>query len=214
MDLHFKCLNAYVADSRPEIDRPPSLASTTANNHSDRSSGSTSSLLPFGIGPLGSELRRILKATSSAMDAIAERVLAPIQRIPRDIVALIFLACLPDPAMEMDNRLDVWAFRRSLPWRSLPGVISLVCTEWRTLALHTPRLWSRIYVKTPEVRIFSGKDEEVSYQLWSKRMEDLQTGVKTWIGRSSPVPIELTLDTGTPDYALVPRYQKKHGENM
>ncbi|PFH46949.1 hypothetical protein AMATHDRAFT_125205, partial [Amanita thiersii Skay4041] len=57
---------------------------------------------------------------------------SPIQRLSPEILAEIFAHCL--------NKLH------SNNIRHCPLLLCRVCSSWRALALHTPRLWSSLFI--------------------------------------------------------------------
>ena len=63
-----------------------------------------------------------------------DSLLAFIRRLPRDILAQIFILCMPNDGMSSFN-----------PERS-PLLVGRVCTGWRQVALSTEALWSSITV--------------------------------------------------------------------
>ncbi|KAJ2935681.1 hypothetical protein H1R20_g1413, partial [Candolleomyces eurysporus] len=70
-----------------------------------------------------------------------QALVAPIKRLPPDILSTVFLACLP--AIECPEA----AMTPNHP----AVVISQVCRHWRQLAFDTPLLWSRVQLILPNV---------------------------------------------------------------
>ncbi|KAJ7471441.1 hypothetical protein B0H11DRAFT_1369042 [Mycena galericulata] len=64
-----------------------------------------------------------------------KRVLAPIRKVPSDVLSEIFLWCA---ARDSD---DVWDPSTDPEW-----VLAQVCRYWRALALATPRIWRRVFI--------------------------------------------------------------------
>ncbi|KAF5378867.1 hypothetical protein D9615_006926 [Tricholomella constricta] len=96
-------------------------------------------------------------------------LLAPIRRVLPEILQAIFLACLP---AELED---------CYPDQSqAPLLLCQVSSQWRTLALHTPRLWSNLVIDLCE---------KATSVVALKRCTRL---TKTWLRRSgSHVPISL-----------------------
>ena len=69
-------------------------------------------------------------------------LIAPIKRLPHDILSTVFLACLP--AIECMPEAPMTLNHPAV-------VISHVCRHWRQLAFDTPLLWSRIQLILPLV---------------------------------------------------------------
>src|ERR1700734_329019 len=64
-------------------------------------------------------------------------LLSPVRRLPLEILWEIFMFCVPD-----DTELS-WTVRGHSQAVMVP---SQVCSVWRTAALSSPRLWSKIYL--------------------------------------------------------------------
>ncbi|KAJ7461013.1 hypothetical protein B0H11DRAFT_1677491, partial [Mycena galericulata] len=109
------------------------------------------SLMTSNILPTASEARAIRDFSRDTDAAIAERegtiaqllcevvelrrsseqhkaIIAPIRRIPSEILAEIFMQATGDEA-------------RSLSYYDTPLIFGEICREWRALALSLPRLW-------------------------------------------------------------------------
>ena len=86
-------------------------------------------------------------------DRVCPVLLLP-SKIPPEILAQIFIACLPHH------------LRPHL--QNAPLLLCLVCTTWRQIALHTPALWTSISLRTTQV----GELSLVS-QRWFSRAGDL-----------------------------------------
>ncbi|KAJ2916955.1 hypothetical protein MD484_g3457, partial [Candolleomyces efflorescens] len=72
-----------------------------------------------------------------------QAMVAPIKRLPPDILSTVFLACLPTVA--------VGSTETPMGPDHPAVVISHVCRRWRSLAFDTPLLWSRIQISLPWV---------------------------------------------------------------
>ncbi|KAF8905847.1 hypothetical protein CPB84DRAFT_1771328 [Gymnopilus junonius] len=83
-----------------------------------------------------------------------------INTIPPEILAEIFLKLLEDDdiGLQHSNRPLVSRFCDSDPL-----LFGHVCSYWRNVALHTPKLWSRIYVLKPQ------RSQVKLTQLWLER---------------------------------------------
>ncbi|KAJ7230270.1 hypothetical protein GGX14DRAFT_410316 [Mycena pura] len=75
--------------------------------------------------------------------------LSPLRRIPPEVLAEVFLWSLPPGCG--DYNLDV---------KKSPGVLTHVCSRWRTVALSTSSLWSRILIT-----YHAGNDSSSAYPL-------------------------------------------------
>lgn len=56
-------------------------------------------------------------------------------RIPTELITEIFLHCLPDE-IYIDPHI-----------RAAPLLLARICRSWRSIALHTPKLWSSVAIK-------------------------------------------------------------------
>ncbi|KAF7314676.1 F-box domain-containing protein [Mycena kentingensis (nom. inval.)] len=60
----------------------------------------------------------------------------PIAQLPTEILLEVFVVCVGAANGDMDTS-------------KAPALLTLVCAEWRNLALHTPTLWTRIHILAP-----------------------------------------------------------------
>jgi len=84
-------------------------------------------------------LHTMIQGGLQSIAAKRQGVLHPLRRVPNELLLTIFHACVE---VETDE------IRRRLPHTSLPHTpihLAGVCTRWRRLTLHTPRLWSYIH---------------------------------------------------------------------
>lgn len=102
------------------------------------------SMLQSDLSQLNGEIDQV----QSVLDALVVRrkalgecidehraALAPIRRLPSEILSDIFIKSLPD-----DWKVDIPSYRRAV---LLPGQI---CIQWRSTALSTGRLWSAVNI--------------------------------------------------------------------
>ncbi|KAF9444247.1 hypothetical protein P691DRAFT_807686 [Macrolepiota fuliginosa MF-IS2] len=64
-------------------------------------------------------------------------LLSPARRLPPDVVQKIFLHCLP-----MDRN-------PVMSCKEAPVLLGRICSQWRDIALATPRLWAAIHIAIP-----------------------------------------------------------------
>lgn len=62
------------------------------------------------------------------------RILAPIRRVPSDILCTIFAHCLPTD------------YNPGMGASECPVLLTRVCSAWRSLAIASPRLWAQIHI--------------------------------------------------------------------
>ncbi|KAJ7230268.1 hypothetical protein GGX14DRAFT_692091 [Mycena pura] len=101
-------------------------------------------------------------------------VLSPLRRIPPEVLAEVFLWSLPP--IYGDYNLDV----KQSPW-----VLTHVCSRWRTVALSTSSLWSRILITYSP-----GNDSSSAYPLPLVKAHIQRSGSQqlavTFRGRETP----------------------------
>ncbi|THU99062.1 hypothetical protein K435DRAFT_659706, partial [Dendrothele bispora CBS 962.96] len=99
------------------------------------------------------------------------QLLAPIRRLPPEIIASeLFPYCLPTahpPTRESSEA---------------PLSLTLVCKQWREIALNTRCLWSALHIYIPHFRLM---DKDL--------MERRKNGIKQWLERSGNLPISFSL---------------------
>ncbi|KAK7031034.1 hypothetical protein VNI00_013824 [Paramarasmius palmivorus] len=101
-------------------------------------------------------------------------LLSPARRLPRDIVAEIFLYCLPT------NYLPVCDASKA------PLVLTAICGSWREIAVTTPRLWQAIHFVFPS--LFGYTIDEDFRTLCHFRRESLQL----WLKRAGSLPLTIS----------------------
>ncbi|KIK60979.1 hypothetical protein GYMLUDRAFT_599444 [Collybiopsis luxurians FD-317 M1] len=65
-------------------------------------------------------------------------LMSPIRRIPTETLAEIFVHCLPTD--------HVYAVRDV---KEAPLIFTVICREWRRIALNTPQLWNSLHIHVP-----------------------------------------------------------------
>ena len=118
-------------------------------------------------------------------------ILAPIRRLPMDVLGVIFSHCLAthrNPVMSASEA---------------PILLTQICRDWRSIALSIPRLWSRLYIPTlGKVRPIHHSPDILPYvlegeHLMEARMEACMEGrteeVQRWLRLSAACPLAITL---------------------
>ena len=110
-------------------------------------------------------------------------ILAPVRRLPLDVLSVIFGHCLAthrNPVMRASEA---------------PILLTRICRDWRSIALSIPRLWSRLYIPTMrKVRPRHYHREALPYVLeGERRMEARTEEVQRWLRLSSACPLSITL---------------------
>ncbi|KAJ7059696.1 hypothetical protein C8F01DRAFT_1145361 [Mycena amicta] len=70
--------------------------------------------------------------------------IAPIRRMPEDVLLEIFGRCVDEEVSEEDTVLYL-----TLDSSRCPLLLTHVCAHWRSIAIGTPRLWERISFRSP-----------------------------------------------------------------
>ena len=121
---------------------------------------------------------------------IYNTILSPARRLLPDILQEIFYHCIV----------------RTYPILSAteaPMVLTRVCSSWRSVALSSPRIWTRLHIPLPgDPQMYSSygsygiRDDravEVRRQGFSKMMQLRCRAVKDWLDRSGSLPLSLSI---------------------
>lgn len=109
---------------------------------------------------------------------------APLRRIPQEILQEIFIHCLP----VHHNAV--------MSCHEAPLLLGRVCSQWRSVAFSTPRLWSSIHIVATEDAPTWGPP---SWGSWSNQNQgsdlnrDIVEAVEAWLSRSGSLPLYITL---------------------
>lgn len=118
----------------------------------------------------------LLSAKRIVVDYIeAHRALiSPVRQIPPETLAEIFVHCLPDSSY-------------SYPVRDLnqaPLILTIICRDWRRIALSTPQLWNTLHVYLPPL---------LGIDTCSQRI----AGIELWLNRSGSLPLSISFHGST-----------------
>ncbi|KAJ7777102.1 hypothetical protein B0H16DRAFT_1504337 [Mycena metata] len=117
----------------------------------------------------------------------------PILALPPEILAEIFIHCLPEDPGSPDPK-------------DAPYLLCHVCHQFREVAVSIPRLWSSLHV------CFDDLDKYVNF---------CRNGIETWLLRAKSVPLSLILDDDwgrecfsfpSPDDTLLPALLRSSGQ--
>lgn len=104
----------------------------------------------------------------------------PVRRVPPEVLREIFLACIEEDlgkSLKSDPKLTSVDIRHYMPW-----VVAQVSSQWRSVALSYPRLWSTISVS------FAGR-----FSFTSKRHHNWEAALGTQIHRSGSHPLAVSI---------------------
>ncbi|KAF8351025.1 hypothetical protein F5887DRAFT_1068775 [Amanita rubescens] len=98
----------------------------------------------------------------------------PINRLPQDVLAEIFVQCLP--------KIELWYSSAEGPPTEdvAPLLLCSVCSSWRKLVLSVPRLWQRLSIR-------------FANEISKSRTEEVIALIHGWIKRSGVLPLALSL---------------------
>ncbi|KAJ6561721.1 hypothetical protein B0H19DRAFT_902303, partial [Mycena capillaripes] len=93
-------------------------------------------------------------------------LISPARRLPPDVVAGIFIACLPSDRHAIMSSAEA------------PHLLCHVCSGWRKLALLTHRLWASLHIVAP---------------LTGTKLRQINEAIDTWLSRSGVLPLFISL---------------------
>jgi len=108
------------------------------------------------------------------------QLLSPIRRLPPEILAETFVRCLPSNHLPTRNLAEA------------PLLLTLVCKQWREIALSTPRMWCALHIYVPYSRF-----NDVQF------IEKRKAGIQQWLERSGSLPISLSVTHKHPTWTPV-----------
>ncbi|KAJ7755561.1 hypothetical protein B0H16DRAFT_1458635 [Mycena metata] len=117
-------------------------------------------------------LHALIKELTEKRDNLNEFIdphlalISPIRRLPHDVVAEIFAACLPP------DRNAVIQGTES------PLLLCHICQAWRTLALSTPRLWASLHIVGPPT---------------PPKLHQINEAVAWWLAKSGGLPLSISI---------------------
>ncbi len=100
----------------------------------------------------------------------ARTIMHPIRRVNDDVLGMIFQYCVETESSQ--NSIDV----RGMPW-----TLSHVCGRWRSLAMNTGRLWTR-------VRLDLGRDEAFMGSVGASYL------ISNQLLRAAPFKVDMTIE--------------------
>ncbi|KAF7361256.1 F-box domain-containing protein [Mycena sanguinolenta] len=119
-----------------------------------------------------------LRDRESATGAALRSLIAPIRTLPVELLAEIFELTI------CDSDLSKFPYSSRLPLHVRDAFrVSQVCRHWRQIAIGTPRLWTGPITVDFHPTRRRGFEEEEMYA----------DGVKTWLARSAPLPVQITI---------------------
>ncbi|KIK66079.1 hypothetical protein GYMLUDRAFT_158763, partial [Collybiopsis luxurians FD-317 M1] len=111
--------------------------------------------------------RLLLRKRNVEEYIMAHKALAsPVRQLPTEILAEIFVQCLPSDYPVRDPS-------------EAPLLLTRICRGWRRVALDTPWLWRSLHVYLPQ---------NLSSAACSRRIE----GVTAWLERSGSLPTSIS----------------------
>ncbi|KAK7001325.1 hypothetical protein R3P38DRAFT_3048515 [Favolaschia claudopus] len=115
------------------------------------------------------------KATLRSYIRAHRTLIAPIRRIPPEILSEIFVTCLPKERNCVMSATEA------------PMLLGRVCSSWRSLSHSIPRLWCRLHIVEPEL------NSAWTQLVWEQKYVQRADAAKTWLERSGPYPLSISL---------------------
>ncbi|KAJ7592528.1 hypothetical protein C8J56DRAFT_479015 [Mycena floridula] len=107
-----------------------------------------------------------------------QAILAPIRRLPEDMLREAFVSCLPYNKATTPDVTEA------------PLVLGRICRSWRELSLSTPALWASIHV-------------QFFQDFKPPQVQRLSKEASAWIARSGACPLTIRVDHGKCEDPLV-----------
>ncbi|KDR77287.1 hypothetical protein GALMADRAFT_246625 [Galerina marginata CBS 339.88] len=113
-------------------------------------------------------------------------ILSPVRRLPVDILHEIFYHCLPthrNPVMDASEA---------------PVLLTRICSSWRTIALSSPSIWSRLHISLPG-RLFDNLPhvplgvQTTQSRAFAQTMQVRCQVVREWLNRSRECPLSISV---------------------
>lgn len=105
-----------------------------------------------------------------------------VRRLPDDILLEIFFRCLPERS---SPTMDATA---------APSLLTAVCCRWRTLALQTRTLWSKIYIPIEDAVVTTrSMSQRQTNAIRQAYQQNLCTKLSMWLARSGTCPLTFIL---------------------
>ncbi|KDR78390.1 hypothetical protein GALMADRAFT_245553 [Galerina marginata CBS 339.88] len=116
-------------------------------------------------------------------------ILAPIRRLPADVLHDIFYHCLPTHRNSVMDASEA------------PVLLTRICSSWRSLAFSSPRIWSKLHIPFPKnarngaasTWYYSPEATAVREQELASTMQLRSQVVETWLERSGDYPLSLSV---------------------
>ncbi|KAJ7058474.1 hypothetical protein C8F01DRAFT_291805 [Mycena amicta] len=147
--------------------------------------GPSAQLLEFDtkIAQLQKSIDSLIAQRSEVASFVAEHkaLLAPIRRLPMEVLQAIFVACLPTER------------HAAMVAEDAPILLMQICNSWRQVALSTPRLYTRFHVDAVYTENPDYYPEMIAH-LFQWRLSTM----KLWISRSRSLPLSISLSGYTP----------------
>ncbi|KAF8989747.1 hypothetical protein BDQ17DRAFT_1256566, partial [Cyathus striatus] len=110
-------------------------------------------------------------------------LLSPARRLSQDILAEIFLACLPtdrNPCMSA---------------KEAPMLLTQICSSWRSIAHSTPRLWAAIHIVLPSIYNNIPPDSYIPERkfILQRKLNQREAATKEWLERSGACPLFISI---------------------
>lgn len=134
------------------------------------------SSLNASITKIEAELQNLVERRNHIAEDLESHkaLISPARRLPSDLILEIFLFCLPTDRYP------------SFTPSEAPLLLGAICSGWRQIALHSPRLWS-------EFAIMPSYKPSLWRQPATQTYRPQIVGVEEWLKRSGELPLNILL---------------------
>jgi len=138
---------------------------------------------------IDTEIQRLMAKREQVQKSldIYNTILSPARRLLPDILREVFHHCIGETYPILSAK-------------EAPMVLTRVCSQWRSVALSSPRIWTRLHIPLPgDPRMFTNyamndrQAVELCRQEFSKMMQIRCQAVKDWLDRSGSCPLSLSI---------------------
>ncbi|KAJ3512087.1 hypothetical protein NLJ89_g3727 [Agrocybe chaxingu] len=137
------------------------------------------------IGKIWADLSRQHASLLAEVNTVRE-IIAPMRRVPTDILQEIFRHCLPTK------------YNAIMSAEHCPLLLTRVCRSWRNIALATPSLWASLHIPVPSIpsKYFYGQyafQDDQGEVTVAEAVGRRVTGMQEWLARSGTCALSLSL---------------------
>ena len=138
---------------------------------------------------IDTEIQRLMAKREQVQKSldIYNTVLSPARRLLPDILREIFHHCIGETYPILSAK-------------EAPMLLTRVCSQWRSVALSSPRIWTRLHIPLPgnppistDYAMNDSQALELCRQVFFKMMQLRRQAVNDWLDRSGSCPLSLSI---------------------